>query len=95
MLRTYRTHASNNRGYNFFFIVSHVGFSLMFGGIPLKSRGYKTRAVIATERLLLACVRYILTFRAMLKVYSLNNSFLTKYLKIIQVVEVIVVCELT
>ena len=36
----YRTHASNNRGYYYFFILSHVGFSLMFGGIPLKSRGY-------------------------------------------------------
>ena len=36
----YRTRASNNRGYYYFFILSHVGFSLMFGGIPLKSRGY-------------------------------------------------------
>ena len=40
MFYIYRTRASNNRGYYYFFILSHVGFSLMFGGFSLKSLGY-------------------------------------------------------
>ena len=57
----YRTRAINNRGFYYFFILSHVGFSLMIGGIPLKLLkicSYKTRAVITRERLLMALVRY-------------------------------------
>ena len=53
----YRTRASNNRGYYYFFVLSHIGFSLIFVGIPLKSRGYYSSAVIIKERLLLARVR--------------------------------------
>ena len=56
------TRAINNRGFYYFFILSHVGFSLMIGGIPLKLLkmcGYKTRAVITRERLLMARVRYL------------------------------------
>ena len=37
---SYRTRASNNRGFYYFFILLHVGFSLMFGGISLKSCGH-------------------------------------------------------
>ena len=36
----YRTRAIINRGYYFFSLFCDVGFSLMFGGIPLKLRGY-------------------------------------------------------
>ena len=36
----YRTCAIINRGYYFFSLFCDVGFSLMFGGIPLKLRGY-------------------------------------------------------
>ena len=42
----YRTRTTINRGYNYFFLKLHVGFSLMISGIPLKMRGYKTRAII-------------------------------------------------
>ena len=55
----YRTRASNNRGFYYFFILPHVGFSLMFGGIPLKSRSYYSSVVIIQERLLLAGIQYI------------------------------------
>ena len=61
-VRKYRTRASNNRGYYYFFILSDVGLSLMFGGIPLKSRGYDLSAVIIQERLLLERVRYVCTY---------------------------------
>jgi len=37
---TYRTLAIYDRVFYYFFAFSHVGFSLMFGGIPLISRGY-------------------------------------------------------
>ena len=50
----YRTRAINNRAIYYVFILSHVGFSLMIAGIPLKLLkmcGYKTRAVITRERL--------------------------------------------
>ena len=33
----YRTCATSNRGYYYFFLNPHVGFSLMIGGIPLKN----------------------------------------------------------
>ena len=36
----YRTRAIITRGYYFFSLFCDVGFSLMFGGIPLKLRGY-------------------------------------------------------
>ena len=36
----YRTRAIINRGYYFFSLFCDVGFSLTFGGIPLKLRGY-------------------------------------------------------
>ena len=42
----YRMHASINRSYYYFFLNSHVSFSLMIGGILLKVCGYKMRAVI-------------------------------------------------
>ena len=42
----YRTSTTINRGYYYFLLESHVGFSLMIGGIPLKMCGYKTRAVV-------------------------------------------------
>ena len=51
--------ATINHGYYYFFLKSHVGFSLMIGGIPLKMRGYKTRAIINQARLITACVRYL------------------------------------
>ena len=38
--KRYRTLAIYSRVFYYFFIFSHVGFSLIFGGIPLKSRGY-------------------------------------------------------
>ena len=34
--KQYRTRDINNRGFYYLFILSHVGFSLMIGGIPLK-----------------------------------------------------------
>ena len=43
---TYRTLAIITRGFYYFFVFSHVGFSLMFASIPMKFGGYKTRAVI-------------------------------------------------
>ena len=54
---TYRTCPTISRGYYYFFLKSHVGFSLMFGGIPLKICSYKTRAVINQARLITARVR--------------------------------------
>ena len=45
-------HTSINRGYYYFSLKSHVGFSLMIGGIPLKMCVYKTRAVVNQEQLL-------------------------------------------
>ena len=54
----YRTRATINRGYYYFFLKSYVGFSLMIGGIPLKMCGYKTSAVINRARLMVARVRY-------------------------------------
>ena len=36
----YRTRAIINRSYYFFSLFCDAGFSLMFGGIPLKLRGY-------------------------------------------------------
>ena len=36
----YRTRTIINRGYYFFSLFCDVGFSFMFGGIPLKLRGY-------------------------------------------------------
>ena len=53
---TYRTRATIIRGYNYFFLKSHVGFSLMIGGIPLKMHDYKTREVINQVRLITARV---------------------------------------
>ena len=58
---TYRTRATINRGYYYFFLKSYVGFSLMIGGIPLKMCGYKTRAVINRTQLITARIRYILS----------------------------------
>ena len=58
-LPKYRTCAIINRGYNYFFLKPHIGFSLIIGGIPLKICGYKTRAVINQAQLITACVRYI------------------------------------
>ena len=40
LLKDYRTCAIINRGYYFFSLFCDFGFSLMFDGIPLKSRGY-------------------------------------------------------
>ena len=40
LLTNYRTCAIINRGYYFFSLFCDVGFSLMFGGIPSKYRGY-------------------------------------------------------
>ena len=37
---TYRTRTIINRGYYFFSLFCAVGFSLMFGNIPLKLRSY-------------------------------------------------------
>ena len=55
----YRTLAIITRGFYYFFVFSHVGFSLMFASIPMKFGGYKTRAVIIRARLMMASVRYI------------------------------------
>ena len=55
----YRTHATINCGYYYFFLKLHVGFSLMIGGIPLEMCGLKTRAVINRARLIFARVRYV------------------------------------
>ena len=41
----YCTLAIITRGFYYFYIFSYVGFSLMFGGIPVKLCGYKTREV--------------------------------------------------
>ena len=44
----YRKRSIINRDFYYFFTLSHVGFSLMIGGIPvklLKMCSYKTRAV--------------------------------------------------
>ena len=53
----YRTLAIITRGFYYFSAFSHVGFSLMFGGIPLKLGGYKTRVFITRARLIMAIVR--------------------------------------
>ena len=55
----YRTLAIITCGFYYFPVFSHVSFSLMFGNIPLKLDGYKTRVVITRARLILARVRYI------------------------------------
>ena len=55
----YRTRATINRGYYYFFLKTHVGFSLKFVGIPLEMYGYKRRAVINRARLIVARVRYL------------------------------------
>ena len=55
----YRTRATINHGYFYFFRKSYVGFSLM---IPLKMCGYKTRAVIKQARLKTARVQYSNSF---------------------------------
>ena len=55
----YRTRATINHGYFYFFRKSYVGFSLMIGGIPLKMCGYKTRAVIDRVRLITVRIRYL------------------------------------
>ena len=57
--KIYRTLAIINQGFYYFSVFSNVGFSFMFGGIPLKLGGYKTRAVITRARLIMARVRYI------------------------------------
>ena len=53
----YRTRATINRGYYYFFLKTDVGFSLKFVGIPLKMCGYKRRAAINRARLIVARVR--------------------------------------
>ena len=58
----YRTRATINRGYYYFFLKTHVGFSLKFVGIPLKMCGYKRRAAINRARLIVARVRYLYTY---------------------------------
>ena len=40
MMLVYRNRTIINRGYYFFSLFYDIGFSLMFGGIPLKLRGY-------------------------------------------------------
>ena len=55
----YRTLAIITRGFYYFSIFSCVGFSLMFGGIPMKLGGYKTREVIIRAWLMMASVRYV------------------------------------
>lgn len=37
MRHKYRTRATNNRGYYYFFLNTHAGFSLMNDSIPLKN----------------------------------------------------------
>ena len=53
----YRTLAIITRGFYYFSVFSHIGFSLMFGGIPMKLGGYKTREVIIRARLMMASIR--------------------------------------
>ena len=48
---------SSSRGY-YVFLNSHVDFCLMIGNIPLKICGYKTRAVINQEQLVVVLVWY-------------------------------------
>ena len=43
LITKYRTLAIITRGFYYFSIFSCVGFSLMFGGIPMKLGSYKTR----------------------------------------------------
>ena len=52
--------ATSNRGYYYFLLKSHVGFSLMIVGIPLKKCDCKTRVVFNRERLLVAHVQYLI-----------------------------------
>ena len=54
-----RTRVIITRGFYYFSILQHVGFSLMIGGISLKWCGYSTQAVIIRERLIIARVRYL------------------------------------
>ena len=58
LITKYRTLAIITRGFYYFSIFSRVGFSLMFGGMPMKLSGYKTREVIIRARLMMASVRY-------------------------------------
>ena len=53
----YHTLAIITRGFYYFSIFSHVGFSLMFGSVTMTLGGYKTRAVIIRARLMMASVR--------------------------------------
>ena len=52
----YRTLAIITRGFYYFSIFSCGGFSLMFGGIPMKLGGYKTREVTIRAWLMMASV---------------------------------------
>ena len=54
----YRTLAIITRGFYYFSVFSHVSFSLMFGSIPMKHGGYKTRKVIIRARLMMVSIRY-------------------------------------
>ena len=75
----YRTLAIITRGFYYFSIFSCVGFSLMFGGIPMKLGGYKTREVIIRARLMMASVRYVKSQDG----YKLKNSISKKVLPIV------------
>ena len=56
----YRTRAINNRGFYYFFTQSHVGFSLMFGGIPLILCGLYSGDVNIQERVILTRLQYFI-----------------------------------
>ena len=73
VLITYCTLAIITRGLYYFSIFSRVGFSLMFGGIPMKLGGYKTREVIIRARLMMASVRYIKLYFA---IFDSTDSYL-------------------
>ena len=57
MFYKYRTLAIITCGFYYFSIFSRGSFSLMFGGIPMKLGGYKTREVTIRVRLMMASVR--------------------------------------
>ena len=59
---TFCTREIITRGFYYFSIFSRAGFSLMFGGIPMKLGGYKMREVAIRARLVMASVRYLHTY---------------------------------